>query len=480
MSRARKKTYLSSEVSELTRQMLYAPPDKRAQVVRLTERFHDELDAAKNYPIDYVVYRLTDRRVPPRESVMLVGQALGPDLRLLIDDLSQSIQMPVDADDPAETTGELARRLGVSTKTIGRWRDKGLRWRWAIRQAGDKPRVLFTRSAVDAFHRNHPQRLESAGQFSRMSDQEKGGLIQRAMRLYAAVDTSPQAVINHLSKRTGRSREALRLLFADHDRASPAEPVFPDRTGPLSSDHKLAINQAYQQGACVSAICLQFQKTRSTIYRVIHEAKAAQAISLPIEAIASPTFDRDDADEVLLRPIKREADARRLDRDAIEKLPEQLQPFYNRAIDSEETFRVLAVRYNYLKHRARLLQAALREAPPTATTLKQFDALMQRIKQARAEAIAGQLPLVLSVVRRQLGKDHSHGVLLQGLDIGNRVLIEEADRFDVARSHTFESVLTNRMLRVLATLNEQPAVITAQEVVARLEDVGLNDHSPPA
>ena len=117
MSRQRKQSFRSSALSNLTRQLLYSPPEIRVQVVEHAEPLHDELDPDKNYPIDFVVYRLTDRRVPPSESVMLVGEAIKPDLRLLIDTLSRSIEMPVDDADPGMTTSELAESLNVSVAT---------------------------------------------------------------------------------------------------------------------------------------------------------------------------------------------------------------------------------------------------------------------------------------------------------------------------------------------------------------------------
>jgi len=455
--------------------MLYAPPGRRSEVVVRAEQFHDAIEPTKNYPIDFVVYRLTDRRVPPRDSVMLVGEALKPDLRLMIDVLSRSIELPPDPDDPGETTAELANRLGVSTKTIGRWRDVGLRWRWVVREPGGKPGVLITRSALAAFENQSPGRVDAASRFTQMDEAQKHRLIMRASRLANAVDAPAQAILRHLSNRTGRSIEALRLLIAEHDKDHPNSAVFADRTGPLTQKQRRVIDRAYRRGVTVAAMCQRYRKARSTIYRVIHEARAERAYALPITLVDSPMFDRADADEVLLRPIKRAGKGRTLGAGALEGLPAAVAAVYDRPIDSDSVTRSLIVQYNFLKHRAKLAQDELRSEPVRAGDLDRFDELLGRADAVRGQVIAGMLPVVLSVVLRQVSGDGRplDAALLAMLDTVNAVLIEELDLFDTARSHTFESVLTNRLLRVLARPTDAVDGADEAALLSRLSQAGF-------
>lgn len=475
MSKQRKQAYRSTQMSELARQLLYSPPERRGEAVRRAERFHDELEPEKNYPIDFVVYRLTDRRVPPSDSVMLVGEALRPDLRLLIDALSRSIEMGEDEGDPCETTAELARRLSVSTKTVARWRDAGLRWRWGAREQGGKPRVLIPRSAVSAFEQSEGDRVASASGYSRLSEAEKAGVLERARRLAEASDAAPQVVLEHLAKRTGRSVEALRQLVQQHDKDQPGSAVFGDRAGPLTDKQKRTIDRAYRRGVTVSAMCKRFGKTRSTIYRAIHEARALRALMVEVDVVRSPMFDREDADEVILRPIEPTGKRRRLDRKVIETLPDRLRGVYDRPRDSDEVTRALIVQYNYLKHRAAQVQDLLRTEAPRSAELNRFDELLERARAARGRAVSGALPAVLSVVRRQLpvGGGQSGRCLLAMLDAANAVLIDEVDRFDAARSHKFESVLTNRLLRELAKPIDAARVVGVDDLLARLVSAGV-------
>lgn len=475
MPRRRAQAYRSSELSELARQLLYAPPTQRAEVVRRAERWHDELDAGKNYPIDYVVFRLTQRRIRPSESVMLVGEALRPDLRLLIDALSRSIELPPDADDPGETTAELADRLGVSTKTVGRWRDAGLRWRWVVRESGGKPTVVIQRSAVAAFNVLKGGRVESASGFSRLSESEQDRLIKRAGRLADATDAPPQAIIDHLARRSGRSAEAIRQLIGKHDATHPGEAVFADRAGPLTDKQKRVIDRAYRSGIGVAKICRHFGKTRSTIYRAIHEARAQRALAKSITLIAMPIFDRDDADEVILRSIRNEGPHRRLSSSVIQSLPVSLRPVFDRPFAPDPVSRSLIVRYNFLKHRAGQVQDILRTGEIRAADLDRFDELCERAKKTCGRVVAGLLPSVLSVVRRQISGDReaNHQELVGLLDRGITVLLEEIERFDPALSHTVESVLTNRLLRELAKPDAGQALTDERALLQRLYDAGV-------
>ncbi|MFN3166171.1 MAG: hypothetical protein ACE37H_03805 [Phycisphaeraceae bacterium] len=474
MTRRRAQAYRAAELSALTRQLLYAPPAKRAEVVKDAERLHDELEPRSNYPIDFVVYRLTQRRVPPSENVTLVGEALAPDLRLLIDALSRSIAMPPDPDDPGETTVELAERLGVSTKTIARWRDRGLRWRWGVREPGGKPAVVITRSALACFDRHRRGRVASASSFTRLTEAEKRHLIERARRLADATECPPRRILEHLSRRSGRSAEAIRQLVANHDREHNAARIFADRAGPLTRKQKLVIDRAYRAGVGVTKMCRRFRKTRSTVYRAIHEVRAERVLAQPIDHVMMPVFEREDADEVILRPIKPTGRARRLDAGLVGTLPEVLRPVYGGPIAPDPTSRSLLVRYNFLKYRAKQAQADLRMSAVRAVDLDRFDAFMRDAAQTRGQIVAGMLPVVLSVVLRQLANRQGAGERdrLAMLDRGNAVMLDEIERFDPALSHSLESVLTNRLLQVLATQGVQRGALDCDRLIAGLINAG--------
>lgn len=480
MTRRRKQAYRSEQMAALTRQLLYAPPQKREQVVRNAERLHDQLDESKAYPIDFVVYRMTDRRIPTSDGVMLVGEAIRPDLRLLIDEVSRSIDLHEDPEDPCESIAALAQRLGVSMKTVGRWRDRGLRWRWCVSEPGGKPTLRIARSAVDDFASRADGVIQSAGRFSRMDEREKRTIIQRAQRLATATDAKPQTIFEHLARRTDRSVESLRQLIHSHDQQHPDRAVFGERVGPLTERQKRLIDRAYRRGVTVTSLCHRLKKTRSTIYRAIHETRARRVLAIELNMYTSPTFERADAQEVLLRPIRRAGQRRVLDQALLSPLPEALRVFYETPIDSDRVTKSLLVQANFYKYLARQTQQAIERGPVQATDLHRFDDVLASAKHAAGNAIAGALPIVWSVLRRQGLSEQRPGSpeRLTQLDAGNAVLIELVDRFDPFRSHRFESVLTNRLMRAFA--NESQAAQAARsstQVIDRLLAAGVRCES---
>jgi hypothetical protein len=133
------------------------------------------------------------------------------------------------------------------------------------------------------------------------------------------------------------------------------------------------------------------------------------------------------------------------------------------------------VRYNFLKYRARQAQAEVRASGVRAVDLDRFDELLRDAEKTRGQIVAGMLPVVLSVVRRQLaaGDDTIEAELIEMLGRGLTVLLDEIERFDPALSHTLESVLTNRLLRVLASAKPVAGALSAERLAQRIEAAGV-------
>ena len=140
------------------------------------------------------------------------------------------------------------------------------------------------------------------------------------------------------------------------------------------------------------------------------------------------------------------------------------------------TVRSLIVRYNFLKYRAKSLQERIAGLPLRVREMDRFDNLITRISQARGSVIAAVLPLVLSIVRRQMPSEVSGSEisLVAMLHAANTVLFEEIDRFDPAIKHPFESVLTNRLLRALTVPDLISKGIDEASLVVQLREAGFS------
>ncbi|MEX0885048.1 MAG: helix-turn-helix domain-containing protein [Phycisphaeraceae bacterium] len=476
MARTLEQTFRSHRLAELTRQLLHAGVERRAAQVRRAEKLHDQIDPERAYPLEFVIYRLTGYRRDVGDNALIVGEALRPDLRLMIDALTRSITFEPEPGETHETAAALAERMGVSTKTITRWRREGLRWRWAVPAGKPRAQVVFTADAVADFVRRHPDRVARAAAFTHIDAALRGRIIERARRLAEQRDVSLNQVAQHLARRTGRALETIRQVLEKHDREHAEAPLFVDRTGPLTPHQKRLIARAHRMGMPASRLARRFGRTRSTIHRVVGQQRASAARRVELAWIELPTFRRDDADEVILRPTGgNDGDADALHDDeaggkgagkggaatvvkarsvpdrVLAELPEALQTLYRTPIMAPTESRSLFIRYNYLKFKAERIRQGLDRLEPRRGELDAFDACVREARAIRDTLARAHLPVVLLAARRHLlGDDEPSARQLVGLlERGQVVLIEAVDTFNPTRG-TFESFLTNRLLQRFA------------------------------
>src|SRR5207302_7271119 len=103
-------------------QVRFAPPQRRLEQLQRAERLLAEIDPQRNYPYQFICYRVTDYRPDAYADLLLDGQALMHDLGMLIAELAGSMP-PVEADtlaEPVRTLEEISKDLNVTTKTINR------------------------------------------------------------------------------------------------------------------------------------------------------------------------------------------------------------------------------------------------------------------------------------------------------------------------------------------------------------------------
>jgi len=440
----------------LTAQMLFAPPDVRRDQVRRAEKLHDEVDATANYSLEFVKYRITGYRDADATDTVLTGDALLPDLRLLIDKVSQSAPLPMSDADAVESPEQVAARLKVSTKTLARWRQIGLRWRWVASPPPGPPRIAFTRSAVDAFSRSQSHRVEKASQFTQIEPALRQRIVERARRLVEARDLSPYQVALHLSRRVGRAVETLRLLLDRHDRDHPSERIFIDRSEPLTAEQKREIVHARSLATPVSVLARRFRKTHTTIRRAIYEHRASELRKVRIHHLTSPTFERADADVVILRADPMHAlDHAEASPVPCDDLPEFVRPWFDRAPLKPDDMRSLLIRMNYLRYRAARRRDALDKYEPRVGDIGQIESDLKQAAQLRDRLAMRCLPLVLSIARRQLlavtDKSQSPQVLMRLLEMGLPLAIDAIDEFEIRRNQTFEDYLRGLLMRLYAT-----------------------------
>src|SRR5690349_1911366 len=187
--------------------MTFTPQDTRRSQLAAAEQLLHEIDSARAYPLDFVVFRITGYH--PRRNVsadLLTGMALQHDLGLLIEQLSETLELTVRAaPEPVLTIDDVTERFNVTSKTIQRWRRKGLPARRFLFNDG-KRRVGFLLSSVERFVVcQREQVADERTNLSQVDERERAAIIRRARRLATECGCWPDEVARRIARKLNRS-----------------------------------------------------------------------------------------------------------------------------------------------------------------------------------------------------------------------------------------------------------------------------------
>ena len=242
MSRRLTQLFEYEILEKLVGQVMYLPVRKRQEQVVHTEALHDLIEDGQVYPYDFIHHRITQFHSEANEPVLLEGSKIKPDLRLFIDRVSKTLVM---SDAGVVSSGGLAEKFNVSSRTIARWRDKGLRWRWVMGSDDGLMRIGFTTNAVAMFLEGNKEKIKKAGDFSHISDAVKLEIIGRGRRITQNIEVVRDRLYRHLSKRIGPTKESVRQVILKHDEGRVEGRVFMPKRGALKSREKRLIMRAW-------------------------------------------------------------------------------------------------------------------------------------------------------------------------------------------------------------------------------------------
>jgi len=234
-------------------QMRVAHRDRLLQQLARAEALLQQLDPKKTYPYQFVVFRVADQRTDAYPDLLMPGEDLAHDLREWIEEVSEAADVNAeDAGEPVFTVEQLSKRYSISTKTVNRWRERGLvsrRFRF-----GGRVRVGFLKASVDRFVAKHGDEVERGSKFSQMTDHERDEIIAWAKNLAQSPAATLAEVSRRIAHKVGRSPETVRYTIRNFDREHPEQAVFPDFRGPLDEQQKQAIFKLHRRGVGVDAL----------------------------------------------------------------------------------------------------------------------------------------------------------------------------------------------------------------------------------
>lgn len=416
-------------------QVKFTPRTKRLEQAERAEQLLSELDLSRDYPYEFIYYRVTDFRPEENSRKMVAGEEAAHDLRLLVEDLTDSLDLRIDeAKEPVHTVDELSRMFNVSTKTISRWRDQGLVSRRFL--SDGRKRVGFLHSSVERFVARNKGRVRRGKRFSQLTEDERADIIERA-RAIAVTGESLSEVSRQVAESVGRSVETIRYTIKNHDMNNQAHAVFRDARSILTDEDKQAIYQRYQRGIGINRLTRQFSRTRSSIVRILNEQRAASIAELPLDFIDNESFKNPkksleqeilgELPEAIIPPRKVRAPS---------GLPHYLASLYDGQLLTREQEYHLFRKMNFLKCRASLLREKLDTHEPRSTMMDEIEKLYQQAVDVKNQIVQSNLRLVVSIAKRHMNSSDDFFGLVSD---GNISLFRAVEKFDYARGNKFST-----------------------------------------
>jgi RNA polymerase primary sigma factor len=421
-------------------QVRFAPVERRLQQLDRAERLLMEIDPNKKYPYQFVCYRITEFRSELYPQLLIDGKDLEHDLTLFIQDLSATVPaIPVEeVPEPVLTLDEVSRSLKVSTKTIGRWRDRGLLSRRVI--CDGRRKVAIRQSLLKRFLAKNQERVEKSGRFSQLSDEERLEILRRARRMAARSPGRFTEICRRIAKKAGRSPETIRYTIKKHDQENPGNAVFPGVTGPLDEQAKQAIYSSYRRGISINALAKHFHRTRTSVYRVINEVRARKLNNQKFDYIPHSSFEIAKNEAEILAPmpgLEQYEEARaKAQQSAPKGLPPELACLYEVPLLNREQEAHLFRQMNFLKYKAETLRREIDPARARASDLDRLEELQKQIHRVKDQLVSANMRLVASLVKRHAGATDNFFELLSD---GNLSLLRAVEKFDFSRGNKFST-----------------------------------------
>ena len=441
--------YVYKQMEELAVELSAGLLRLRKGYVDAAETLIQILDSDRDYPWEFIVYRLTGYRARSGgHAEPLAGKALRADMLQLMLDVCDSFDLHTALfAEKVYDTLSLARHFHVSTKTIQRWRRDGLPARRLVFPDG-KRRIAFMERSILWFVRNREGRIRRSMKFSQMSAPERVDILRRARRMAAFTQCSLSEVSRRLATRTGRAIETIRYTIRNHDLEHPDEAIFPHLSAPLGEREKEAIYHGFLRGTPAPALAEQYQRTRGSIYRVINEMRARQLLSRPISFMYNPQFELPNADDVILeKSSPRRAGLARKGAATPADLPPYLRALYDVPLLDVSGERNLFRLYNYLKYKADKLRKGIDVNHVRTSELKAVEKLLIQANAVKNRIIRANLRLVVSIAKKHIGGPQG---LFELVSDGNLSLMRAVEKFDYARGNRFSTYASWAIMRNFA------------------------------
>jgi len=433
-------TIKNPALAQLFMETSFVPKSQRLKQLSAAEELYRIVESGREYPYEFICFKITGYRPksqPARQAI--AGAELLRDLPVYA--LRTSARLKLSARGQNEkiySIDELAEKFNVSIRTIERWRKKGLLCRKYLFD-GNVLQLGFRESVVNEFASANPQLVASASKFSTIPPAVKRRITEMAQKLDSEGASSRTATIKKVASHFKRAKETIRLIIIDAEK-NQRKQIFKKSGVLLGPREAAAVYNMYESGSSVNQIAEKFNKSASSIYRVINRRRIRKLLSAHVEYITSPEFVLPDAEQKILSPPM---SVRRMPKGILDKTKNASEANWQEFVDTiqkipmlnrQQEFELFR-RYNFLKYLAFEKIHNLSLTAPCAKAAQQAEQYLSQAERIKNMIVEANLKLVIRVAGR-----HTAGANFTDLiSEGNIALLRAVEKFDYARGFRFST-----------------------------------------
>ena len=442
--------YRIDSLSELARQMQFTPQDVRLVQVNAAEELLHTIDPNKAYPLEFLIFRVTGYHPKSLSEAMLAGLAVQHDLGLLIEQVSDTLDVRTSAHgEPVLSIDDVTERFDVTSKTIQRWRRKGLPARRFLLPDG-KRRVGFLLGSVERFFSGHREQVARGTNFAQVDDVERELIVRQARRLAVQCRCCSREIARRVARKLNRSPLTILHTLRKFDQEHPEQAVSPQASEPVTDIERQRMVRGYRRGLSLGVLAKRACMPRSAVYRVVVDERIERMNRRKTRFIDDPLYHQEGAAEVIAQIVSQEelgensrAEDNRVPRD----LPAYLQELYRTPLLTASKERALFLKFNF--HKYQFVSARRRLEPQFAhlRDLEELEGHLQLANQTKNAILQANLRLVVSVARKHVRPGIS---LMELISDGNITLMRAVEGFDIHRGNRFSTYATLALMKGFA------------------------------
>ena len=468
-----KRQIKNPDIQQLLIQIRFTPQSKRKKELVACEELLASIKDEVEYPFDFVCFRITGHR--PKEEVesrTIRGADLIADLQIFISQLSSQIAENVsDVKEKIYTVEELSSLLNVSTKTLQRWRKRGLAARKFIFEDGQK-RFGFTESAVKSFMSDHSSLVEKAKSFDRVSSREKQIILKLAAVMAEKSGLSRYQIIEKISEKVKRSHETVRYTIGGYENSHPERRIFKGSGGIITTSSASEIFRLYKQGVSIEELTARFERSKSSIYRIINRKRARVLLTQKIEYIPSEEFPSAGGESILSEDVYMGGEQIERDNEQIEGGDSFFGEYLGRFEDTEPLTRDQEIslfrKYNYLKYFAHQQISKLHGVEASGIELRRIEKACFDSEEIKKILIESNLRLVISIASKHSRVNSRISDLVSE---GNLSLMRAVENFDYKKGVRFATYASLAIAKDFARSIPAESYISAKTKIAAIDNI---------